>query len=375
MFVFTPVSNYWIQSKMSKTFLIDFLVYEEIDVTTIKLFIPFCRIKNIDLSLPFKTFQDAKYQVKMCLAFDMVLGGYPYLNPSKYIAFKQILKRQETQQDVLNFYSIYFDIFQTTKDIYSSRSRDDVQILEQMTNNTINRLTLEIDENVDGYYDSFTKTLLIDVKSLNGIKLTTGTNVILNNQIREEENGKYIYTNNKLQKYLFGTSIEWTEMIDKVMITNGDIISIDDVLYIVKDKSLVPLPIEKEVGEYECYGDSTIRLKELCESPYDPSGKIMKTKITYWDKRCVTNDECPFYQANKNYKNYSGGCIDGHCQMPIGVKSLSFRQYDKSSKPLCYNCKQPNDYSCCDEQENPDYAFPLDNRIIHSSSKSGFSPT
>lgn len=68
------------------------------------------------------------------------------------------------------------------------------------------------------------------------------------------------------------------------------------------------------------------------------------------DERCKTNEECPFYQKNKTYNNYFGGCIDGYCDMPIGVKKTGYKTYQ--GNPYCYGGE-------CSSQ-NQDYAFELD---------------
>jgi hypothetical protein len=68
------------------------------------------------------------------------------------------------------------------------------------------------------------------------------------------------------------------------------------------------------------------------------------------------DSDCPFFKANKNYKNTLGGCVDGFCEMPIGIKSISPRFYDINSEPLCYNCPNKS-LNCCKTQTNPDYIF------------------
>jgi hypothetical protein len=95
----------------------------------------------------------------------------------------------------------------------------------------------------------------------------------------------------------------------------------------------------------------------------------VKRERTYWDKPCENHSDCPFYQANKNYNNYRGGCIDGRCEMPLGIKQVAYRLYDDKSKPLCYQCKNQTNPYCCEDQadnkqypslQSPDYAFDLD---------------
>ncbi len=87
-----------------------------------------------------------------------------------------------------------------------------------------------------------------------------------------------------------------------------------------------------------------------------------------WDKPANTNEECPFYQANKNYDNFRGGVRQDYCEMPSGVKIKGFRNFEKSPedyKPLCYNCNtdligQGSLGLCCSVQQFPDYKFPGD---------------
>ena len=89
-----------------------------------------------------------------------------------------------------------------------------------------------------------------------------------------------------------------------------------------------------------------IKTKEQCES--NPENK--------WDIPCKYNYECPFFQKNKNYKNFFGGCMDnGRCEMPVGIVNKAYRRYEvnnKDSYPVCYNCPNGvNEHDCCDLQE------------------------
>tara|TARA_Y100000590_G_C15688375_1_gene1002481 strand:- start:200 stop:1564 length:1365 start_codon:yes stop_codon:yes gene_type:complete len=99
--------------------------------------------------------------------------------------------------------------------------------------------------------------------------------------------------------------------------------------------------------------------KVSCESSINSFGES-KTPGS-WDKGCTLNTDCPFYKANKNYTNTRGGCINEICEMPLNIKQIGPTTYDKSIKPFCHNCPE-NNPTCCDLQENPDYAF-LNDRI------------
>jgi hypothetical protein len=109
---------------------------------------------------------------------------------------------------------------------------------------------------------------------------------------------------------------------------------------------------------YRCYGDVNVPSKALCDSPYDQYG-APKTMQTTWDRPCIKDNDCPFFQANTNYPNSRGGCgKGGNCEFPTGVLRKSFRKYNDvgTSKPFCYGC-DAYDLSCCAQQREPDYAF------------------
>ena len=115
---------------------------------------------------------------------------------------------------------------------------------------------------------------------------------------------------------------------------------------------------------FKCYGDANIKSKALCESPYDAWGEP-KSSRTAWDKPCAQDADCPFYKANKRYRNSRGGCgtsAPGVCELPIGLRRVAFRLYDDTGPfaPFCYGC-DPYDTACCKKQgDNPDYAFEND---------------
>lgn len=99
----------------------------------------------------------------------------------------------------------------------------------------------------------------------------------------------------------------------------------------------------KKMREY-CVTDPFNRNKETCD---------------VWDAPCERDRDCPFYKANKNYKNNRGGCFNGFCEMPLNVKRVGYRKYE--DKPLCHDAGDLT--SRCDmhgEMVSPDYAFAND---------------
>lgn len=113
---------------------------------------------------------------------------------------------------------------------------------------------------------------------------------------------------------------------------------------------------------YQCFEDSNINDKILC-----------KSNNFHWDRKCMKNEECPFFLKNKNYLNHRGGCVNGYCELPIGLKRLSYRDYDKELRPNnyprcngCYDLNEEDEMMCCENQKNnsegPDYIFENEKR-------------
>lgn len=114
---------------------------------------------------------------------------------------------------------------------------------------------------------------------------------------------------------------------------------------------------------YRCYQDPTIPTRNECIDEVDASGN--PKPIYNWDRPCNKDTECPFYLKNKNYLNNRGGCNNGYCELPVGVKRLSYREYDKNytdnNYPRCYGCEDNDNINCCEKQgdneKGPDYKY------------------
>jgi hypothetical protein len=101
-------------------------------------------------------------------------------------------------------------------------------------------------------------------------------------------------------------------------------------------------------GNYGCYGNNKIVNKFECDSYYTKEGNP-KDYYSIWDKKCATNEECPYYKKNTRYENSRGGCINGNCEFPVGVKKIGYTKYNDEdyNRALCYNCQDTTDLSCC----------------------------
>jgi hypothetical protein len=338
---FINLSNTLFLQKFDKFFIMDIVSYDTIQIDLIKFYAPFVKTRNIDVSPFFNVFKETN-KVQFVIVFDMLIYGDISVetnNRLHSVLFDLIVTLGTI--DVLNYYSMYFPLFAHTQKYMKMTNdliitRDSRPILEQFVQDKID---IEAIDNINGFYDNESKELFINGNKIDTFVLTKDMKVKLQHQERDEENGDYI------------------------------------VIYVNELKTTLKKIVGKPVVEnpykdhrYECYGQKDIKSAGLCESKYDYTG--INTKPVYqWDRRCEQNDECPFYQANKNYRNYFGGCIDGFCQMPLGTKQISYRRVDDEMKPMCHNCKDPLNPFCCEEQKDPkiypklrspDYAFPLD---------------
>lgn len=120
---------------------------------------------------------------------------------------------------------------------------------------------------------------------------------------------------------------------------------------------------------YKCYGDDDNINKYACLSKFNYDNTLKSSNQTSWKKTCNNNDECPYYKKNTNYKNERGKCVDGYCELPIGIKRKGYIEFNDTNEftPFCYGCSD-DDFDCCNNQSNPDYAFENDynDRITNS---------
>jgi len=392
---FTSLNNDTLLKRLSPNLKFDFVDYGNVDVQKLKMLIPFAKTKDIDLSVAFPTYK-ASFPTKYCASLDLLLVCLPQVgqDPDLDLEMTQVIVRMG-MYDVMNYYSMYFDLVKQSQAYLDKmnahiQTRDSLPILEQYQEVCFQVRT---SSNVPGYYTQ--GTFVIKQKIINGLPLSVNSRVELVGQDRDEENGRYIVKRvgtdeSVLEKYLrfdgsvtAGPSIDitGTKKIDTMPIDEvreDDLIyvtSLEQYAYINRKTSRIFLTLIRRAEEnptydirYECYDQPLIKSRGLCESAFDSTG-VKPKPVMQWDRRCESNEECPFYQANKNYKNYYGGCIDGYCQMPLGLRQIAYRSYDKSSKPMCYNCRDKSNPYCCEDQKNkskyptlksPDYAFPLD---------------
>lgn len=112
-------------------------------------------------------------------------------------------------------------------------------------------------------------------------------------------------------------------------------------------------------GSYHCVPDNSYKTQEACESKVDMVG--LPKPFHIWDKMCMKNTDCPFYDITKD----RGGCDNGYCEMPVGVTRVGYTRYVKgeNSFPYCHQCRG-FDPACCSLQTAPDYAFSFERIFI-----------
>lgn len=349
LFVYESLESKVITNRLDPNMKIEVWDYaDNLDIHTLKVQVPFIKKKNIDFSLFFPQLKGKLDIVSSVFVIDVIIliNDITTKNKNVDVELNNIISYYN-QPALINLYEQYFNVSKNAIKFAGDKNdfyvkRDSLQILEQFNNN--DDFTYNISMNINGFFDSGNKTFYIYSNKVNNIPLNKNNLLQLLGQLREEQNGLYrvLSVSNKQSTLL--------------KLDNDN----------TNKKKL------NDVG-YSCYNNPSIKSKTACESPYDELGNTKHVK-TYWDKPCEAHTDCPFYQANKNYKNYRGGCIDGRCEFPVGIKAASYKYFEKdtNSKPVCHNCKSEDITSpfCCEEQKDrkkypnlsgPDYAFELDN--------------
>ncbi len=188
-------------------------------------------------------------------------------------------------------------------------------------------MTFTPNHNVPGYFDHVTNVFETPSHILDGTPLQKGDLVVLKHQDRTHERGYFV-----------------VEAVGK-----------DKAIFRRRHADGQPRDPDKD-DKFFCVTDRSIKYKDECLSKTDRYGKA-KSRVDVWDAPCVISEECPFYQRNRNYKNYRGGCVDGYCEMPLGVQRTGFKNY--VGRAICHNCPLDK-LDCCKDQAQPDYAFPRD---------------
>lgn len=185
--------------------------------------------------------------------------------------------------------------------------------------------------------------------------------------------------------------VHYFAITSSVLVTNDSLV--------IKNLKLIGMPMDKIIDnniivdseDNDIYDNNNEKYKCFHPSGLDgelPYYKTYEHCTSYhpevngngvWDKPCEKDSDCPYYKANKNYPNNFGGCINGKCEMPLGIERIGYKKIIKNSKPYCYNCSSNLDIGldknkCCSIQKeniinnnvsykSPDYMFYEDSSV------------
>lgn len=316
----------------------EFLRVDTIDIHTLKATWEYARYESIDISTQFIK-QVEPFSIMKFIVFDVFLVQMKIIAKEYVPQIHQLLANFGEKAFAMNNYYTLFFTYSSFVHTYMTLKNDHIQkrstgrklqILEEFIDTKNASFIYDMEREIPGFFDSSSfKFYMTDIQSLY-VPPKIGMKLRLTKQPINIQNGVYHIT------------------------------QVDDTQAVLQKEHHLQTGQQKDErldGRYKCYGDPYVMNEGLCNSLLDEAGQP-KVARTYWDRPCEVNEECPFYQKNKNYKNYRGGCNGGFCELPIGVERLSWRLYDKNTKPVCHGCPKTN-VRCCD-QKNTDYAFELD---------------
>jgi hypothetical protein len=244
--------------------------------------------------------------------------------------------------------------------------------------------------NVQGFieYRGKSRTMRIASLRIDGVPVRVNDRVRLTAQVRPEENGDYFVTAAEPGASVLESPApvrsDATMSFDKAWASKGG----DGMWHVwIPADSVMPLrllvgdkvAIGGKVGAVEAVdvGTKRILVRTVADPDVDAIGKfhplalcsvdplipvreLCTTRGGVWDMPCETNVDCPFFQANRTYRNYRGGCVAGYCELPVGMKRAGYRNFQNDAKPLCHGCPDATSAECCERQKQPDYAFEMD---------------
>jgi len=388
--LYTGINSKTIQSLKAYKFAP--INYDMVDMSKLHIWMPYAKKELVEIRGDSRNPQKAnglsKSITTIAICIDTMLYGNKDMNNS---AIKDIVDHMN-QPSKNSYYSQFFKFNKQTVAVMRDYANDILaqKAIEAYENAKEDRVLITMDSNMKGFYryDSggdYFELKFGPLEKVKGVTLHQGDRVRLMNQDHKPENGYYYVSRRDDAMTLLTTAMIIKGIYPKVngntvivpnstmqsygLVDGDDVWLIDmkargklqyDVLRSQMVCVLQARPENGNDGDYVCVGDANLITKEACESSVDVYNKPKQAGI--WDRPCKRDDECPYFGANKNYLNYRGGCTDGSCEMPMGVKRAGFTKADTTTAPYCYGCNStvaPGD--CCDKQKkdalHPDYAF------------------
>ncbi len=373
--------------------------YDKMNMDILKTFIPFGRVKNIIIK---NNFEDNIYNINNQIAVDSLLIDNLIYEVNESSPYSKYIAQIYDNYVINNYYSTFFNFIEFSKE---NNDYTGIFNIEEFENNNKqiehkvslieNKQDIQMEEikNVDKdipdilYYKintnkadnsiEFQQYDILNIESYDEIY----NNKFFIHEIKHDKNGQI---NSIISKYILIYQINTDDIIKLdnskssidyiIPVVEFNMLNENNLVYILginmeaiySDNKFKVLNKSKEnlENQFVCFEDQSITDKNICEGDKNIDG-TSKPKYT-WDRRCVNNSECDFYLSNKNYLNKRGGCKNGFCELPLGLKRKGFRKYELSntSYPICIGCKESDaQKDCCKKQEtdpsfsSPNYAF------------------
>ena len=359
------------QNDIRKTKRFTIVDYEMNDKARLEFFIPFIRFKYIDID----------QSTYACIMIDNLIYTY-----------SSTWKEHVQDSDANNFYQLFFPFVNqksklnekavkhanvnvnTISDSTDSQNKSSPVSIEFTHQLPITTLVNKYDEYIVISISQNSTNSTNSTKANANAMIHVGDTILLSNQKDASHNGKFIVSSTTSESIILETMPsmnfhdEFTTMPSNkrdVMIGKSKYNNMNNALVWFTDLDVpgninnnmaIVHSVKRDSSQYECVTNPNYNTQQTCESEYDGLGDT-KLEHDVWDKRCSTNTDCPFYDANKG----RGKCDNGYCEMPLGVKQVGYTRYglNEDSYPYCHGCPDPLDPNCCNES-NKDYAFAHD---------------
>lgn len=337
--------------------------YRDVDMDKVKVLMPYAFRKSVDMRMlmPRKMRMTSIYSLLVFDTLHTVDGAFSAR------AFQDCMAKDNDSRTLTELYARH-----------QGSTFNIVGGIEHFANPK--NVVLEADKGMPGrilinYLDAY-KVFKMHGTNLNGITLQMGDRVVLTKQLYKTENGTYYVLDVSGDTMLHtmipieSSQIQNTQTTNIRSIDRGSLpsfVKLYDAMFIVDigvgatvvddtDKSVMLIELhprqKQDLGS--CITNETIKNREACESKFDPLG-APKENQDVWDSRCINDTDCPFF---KNVGR--GGCMNGFCEMPVGVRKVGYTKYVGS--PWCHGCTLRDIDTCCEKQDDPDYAFPDDDK-------------
>ena len=320
------------------------LGYDDLDMDKLRVRLPFASVRALDLKLAFPSAVVGLDQIAKVVSVDRLLWEADRPDAGEAVHHGRSLTVQHFDDGafaVNNFYTRYFRLAEATlahmrrrnAGLVSMLASDgyDVQPLLEGFGHDDDSVVVQADRPIKMFVDRIDGTTLLEPGcALQGVRLRPGDQVKARHQYRKAENGTWLVERRcKLKR------VPELAELAKPNITQ------------VRDK-------EKTM---RCLSQPWVLTQKECEATTfmgRPKAKGL------WDFPCTADAECPYFQANRRYRNYRGGCRSGFCEMPVGIKNVG--HHYTAGAPQCHGCETTTTAAemaaCC--AKTRDYAFPLD---------------